>query len=74
MTASPFAEVTEMRVTDGPNLESIAWEPFVPNKTFSLDIPVVNFFGLAIGVQYRDALGNISPIYSDSISVEGWPL
>lgn len=70
---SPFAEIIDMRVSTSGTLEVVSWEPYQKQKTFTLEIPVANFFGLSIDVQYRDALGNISPVYHDSIVVEGWP-
>jgi len=68
---SPFAEVTEMRLSTGGSPESAPWERYQANKTFIVDVPYANWFGFGIAVQYRDALGNLSPIYSDSISIEG---
>ena len=74
--ASPFGSISKMRVASGctadTNLESVAWEPFVDSKTFSVPV-VINWTGFYICVQYQDEQGNISPVYQDDISVEGMP-
>jgi hypothetical protein len=33
----------------------------------------VNWTGFYVSVQYRDADGNLSPVYDDDVSVEGQP-
>lgn len=70
------APVTEMRFTTGGNhiqdFSTLQWEPYVKQKSFSFRLPI-NWTGFYIQVQYRDALGNLSPIYGDDISVEGMP-
>ena len=69
---------TEMRyVTSGyslfgDQLDTAPWEPYVEDLTFSYKVPT-NWTGFHIHVQYRDALGNVSPVYTDDISVEGMP-
>jgi hypothetical protein len=74
--SSPTAEVTEMRVSKGcPTEDEIAdvtWEPFVTERTYPVKI-FINWTGFYIGVQYRDAQGNLSPVYCDDIAVEGHP-
>jgi hypothetical protein len=74
--SSPFAEVTEMRVSEScPTEEEMAdapWEPFVSERTYPVKV-FINWTGFYIGVQYRDAQGNLSPVYCDDISVEGHP-
>jgi hypothetical protein len=74
--SSPFAEVTEMRVSEScPTEEKMAdtpWEPFVAERTYPVKV-FINWTGFYIGVQYRDAQGNLSPVYCDDISVEGHP-
>jgi len=74
--SSPFAEVTEMRVSEScPTEEEMAdapWEPFVAEQTYPVKV-FINWTGFYIGVQYRDAQGNLSPVYCDDISVEGHP-
>jgi uncharacterized coiled-coil protein SlyX len=69
---------TEMRYLTGgyslldDQLDNAPWEPYVEELTFSYKIPT-NWTGFYIRVQYRDSLGNLSPIYTDDISVEGMP-
>jgi uncharacterized coiled-coil protein SlyX len=53
-------------------LEAAPWEPFLERKSFTYRVPI-NWTGFYVQVQFQDALGNISAIYSDDISVEGMP-
>jgi hypothetical protein len=75
---SSFGKVEEMRVqTAGScftenNMADTAWEPFVPSKTFPVHV-AINWIGFYVSVQYRDDLGNLSPVYCDDIAVEGHP-
>mgnify|MGYP001613457022 FL=1 len=76
LAASPFAEVKEMRLVTEyaeypKDIESALWEPFLPEKAFSFNT-VGNWISLTVKVQYRDALGNLSPVYENYILVEGW--
>ncbi len=76
--SSPSGPVTEMRTAAryGGNcvkdMSSVAWEPFAPAKTFTVTVGL-NFIGLYVSAQFRDANGNLSPIVCDDISVEGMP-
>jgi hypothetical protein len=77
--SSPYAEVTEMRVragSGGPftevDLAEEAWVPFMTSQTVPFGA-AINWVGFYVAVQYRDALGNLSPVYTDDISVEGMP-
>src|SRR3972149_11128734 len=76
--ASPAAEVTDMRARAGSvslsesQLSETEWEPFSPAKEFIYIAPI-NWSGFYVTVQFRDALGNLSPVYSSEISVEGIP-
>lgn len=76
--SSPFAKVTDMRVTTGlgalsPDaIEQADWEPFVSSKSFVVT-PPINWVGFYVAVQYRDALGNLSEVIRADISVEGAP-
>jgi uncharacterized coiled-coil protein SlyX len=69
---------TEMRYLTGAygllddQLDAAPWEPYVEVLTFSYQIPT-NWTGFYVRVQYRDSFGNLSPIYTDDISVEGMP-
>jgi hypothetical protein len=73
---SPFGRVSQMRVRTGcsvdTDMESAAWEPFVDSKAYPVPV-VINWSGFYLCVQYRDELGNLSPVYRDDISVEGMP-
>jgi uncharacterized coiled-coil protein SlyX len=53
-------------------LDAVPWEPYVEELTFTYQIPT-NWTGFYVRVQYRDSHGNLSPIYTDDISVEGMP-
>jgi hypothetical protein len=75
---SPFSEVTAMRVFAGPGpqapetFEQLPWQPFT--STISFEVPIVlNWTGFYVQVQFRDELGNLSPVFVDDISVEGMP-
>ena len=76
--ASPLGEVTEMRMRlanvtfTEEDLAEAEWEPFVNTKRLPVNVALnwVNYF---VTVQYRDAAGNLSPVYSDEIAVEGSP-
>ena len=70
---SQVAPVTEMRTAKGcgeETLQDAVWEPFVTQKSFPL-IVSLNWVGFGMSVQYRDAQGNLSPVYCDDINVEG---
>ncbi len=75
---SPFAEISAMRVHAGGSplapveFDQIAWQPYLPGVSFEVPL-TINWVGFYVQVQFRDALGNLSPIYVDDISVEGMP-
>lgn len=74
---STAADVTEMRVRRGwcgteADLAEIAWQPFATELSYPFVLPI-NWVGFYVSVQYRDALGNLSPVYCDDISLEGMP-
>jgi len=75
---STAADVSEMRVRTGgwcgteADLAEIAWQPFVTELSYPFTLPI-NWVGYYVSVQYRDALGNLSPVYCDDISLEGMP-
>ncbi len=78
-TASSAAgRVTDMRVDAGAAgcaqeaMESYPWEPFEAEKVYTTTA-FINFQGWYVNVQYRDAQGNVSPVYCDDISIEGMP-
>ena len=76
---SPFGEVVEMRVRLGiydateEDMGEAEWEPFAGEKDYPWMVST-NWVGVWIFVQFRDDQGNVSPIYSDDISVEGMPV
>lgn len=75
--SSPYGQVTEMRVRTGgcfaeAAMTEAAWEPFAASKTIPVYV-VINWVGFYVSVQYRDANGNVSPVYCDDINVEGMP-
>jgi hypothetical protein len=73
---SPAGAVTDMKVsscfvlTQTP--DQVSWEPFAPEKTFDVNV-ALNWTTFSLGAQYRDAQGNLSPVYCDEIAVEGSP-
>jgi hypothetical protein len=75
---SPFAELTEMRVRvgvgpfDAAEMSEVPWEPYVTGRMVPVAV-AINWTGFYVTAQFRDALGNISPVYQDDISVEGFP-
>jgi hypothetical protein len=75
---SPLAEVTEMRIRAGgvrfteSEMAEAEWEPFASLKTYPVYV-ALNWVGFYVSIQYRDAQGNLSPVYHDDISVEGHP-
>jgi hypothetical protein len=76
---SSFGPVIEMRRKEGMfcysemDMADAPWEPFVPWVTEAYRITAINWIGHYISVQYRDHLGNLSPVVCDDISVEGMP-
>ncbi len=78
--SSPFGAVTEMRASSQygghclspQEMSQVAWETFVPSKTFPVSV-VINWVGFYASAQYRDAMGHVSSVYCDDVSVEGMP-
>lgn len=76
---SPFGPVVEMRRKEGgfcfseAEMADAAWEPFTVSVVEPLVISAINWVGHYLSVQYRDGLGNLSPVFCDDISVEGMP-
>jgi hypothetical protein len=71
--ASSAAPVSEMRVSLGCDeglLAAASWESFVSQKDYPVQV-FLGWVGWSVSVQYRDANGNISPMYCDDINVEG---
>jgi hypothetical protein len=74
--SGPVTEVTEMRVRVGTvqfeesDMAETEWLPFESLKAYPVPV-VVNWTSFYVSVQYRDAQGNVSPVYHDDIWVEG---
>lgn len=76
--SSTGGAVTEMRIghlacSSSPDLSSVAWEPYTTSKVFPHTIIAINWTSYYVDVQYRDAAGNVSPVYCDDIAIEGMP-
>jgi hypothetical protein len=77
---SPLGDVKEMRVRDfrsrkcasETEMNEAAWEPVVAEKIYKIGV-VINFTSFDVSAQYRDAKGNLSPIYCADLAVEGMP-
>jgi hypothetical protein len=48
------------------------WEISVSEKTYTYT-PPANFSTFELHVQYRDAQGNLSPVYCGKVEIEGMP-
>lgn len=64
-----LSAVDQMRVADNANFVGSAWEPFASSKTMPLYAPTNGTFY----AQYRDAAGNVSPVYSDTYALDQAP-
>ena len=76
---SPLGEeVTELRARLGTapfseeEFREDEWGPFVEALYYPIEL-AVNWTGYHVSVQFRDAAGNLSPVYYDEIAVEGLP-
>lgn len=65
---------TPVHCVSEDEMNRAAWELFVPTRTYSIDVNFENWVDYGYAVQYRDRLGNISPLYCNLISVEGMPV
>lgn len=77
--SSTAGQVTEMRVDAGgfgcareDAMSDSQWEPFAPQKVYNTTA-FINIQGWYVSAQFRDASGNVSPVYCDDISIEGMP-
>jgi hypothetical protein len=68
--SSTEGEVTEMQLTGCGS--SGDWEPLVPEKICQAQT-TGNWTTFQLSVRYRDDQGNLSPVYTDDIAVEGMP-
>jgi hypothetical protein len=75
---SPVAPVGEMRALFDPlsaeacddirvDIDEAPWEQFVDKRTYGSHTGYHQPFGVALGAQYRDAAGNVSPVYCEWI-------
>jgi hypothetical protein len=75
---SQAGAVTEMRLHVGASPASVhdmgeeAWVPYVSQTTLTIK-PALNWVGIYVSVQFRDAQGVLSEVFWDDISVEGMP-
>ncbi len=76
--ASPLAPVTEMRISERcrreEDMAAFPWEPLTATKSLPYRLPGNNWYTFEVGVQYRDAKGNLSEVYCDELAVEGMPI
>jgi hypothetical protein len=76
--SSQFGEVADMRMRlanirlSEEDLQATEWEPFVITTSLPVSVPL-NWVTYYLAVQYRDEAGNLSPVYSAEIAVEGSP-
>jgi len=78
---SPFTTVTGLRLithSSNPQGQCVAeanlgeWQPYHSSQVFTTTI-ASGWTSFAVHVQFRDALGNPSPVVCDEIAVEGMP-
>lgn len=76
---SDAGAVTEMRTVmraggcaQEVDMTDAAWEPFATERSYTF-APPLNWVGVYVSAQFRDEVGNLSPIICDDISVEGMP-
>ncbi|MBI5301123.1 MAG: hypothetical protein HY868_03225 [Chloroflexi bacterium] len=77
---SPRGDVKEMRVKldrlgrclTPDEMQDARWEPFAAEKIYPVTI-AINWQSFRAHVQYRDAAGNLSPVYCGEIAIEGMP-
>ncbi len=78
--SSSAASITEMRVKQSPvgvcltsdEMNDATWENFVSEKNYTYS-PPINWSTFKLHVQYRDAQGNLSPVYCGEVAMEGMP-
>jgi hypothetical protein len=75
---SAVAPVDEMRALFDPlsaeacddirnQIQEVPWESFVAKRMYYSGTGYHERYGVALGAQYRDAAGNVSPVYCASI-------
>ena len=78
--SSPRAEIKEMRVKISPmgrcltpdEMNDAPWENFVAEKIYPVRV-AINWQTFKAHAQYRDAQGNLSPVYCGEVAIEGMP-
>jgi len=78
--SSPAGDVREMRIKldstgrclTPDEMNNAPWEPFVAEKNYTTTI-AINWQSFHAHVQYRDAAGNLSPVYCGEMAIEGMP-
>jgi hypothetical protein len=78
--SSPAASVAEMRTRRDSRgrcltpeeMNDAPWEPFRASRVYRETV-ALNFITFKLHVQYRDANGNLSPVYCGEIAIEGHP-
>lgn len=74
---SPYGPVEEMRTWVGRHclteneFNEHEWQPFQDEKYYPVNV-ASGWVGINVSAQYRDINGNLSPVYCDDISVEGY--
>ena len=66
MMSSTGLCLTQVQMNDAP------WEKFVSEKPYTYS-PPINWSTFELHVQYRDAQGNLSPVYCGKVRIEGMP-
>ncbi len=77
---SSMGSVMDMRTSQwhgisdcsGASLSGATWEPFIAERIYTFT-PPINWVGVQLNVQFRDAQNTESPVYCDDIAVEGMP-
>jgi hypothetical protein len=76
--ASSAGPVTEMRAAQVPACaaditNAASWEPFAPQKIFTISNPPVDITAFDVSVQYRDGQGNLSLFYCEDSAIQAAP-
>jgi hypothetical protein len=74
--SSSAGPITQMRTAQVPACaadisNSAAWEPFAPEKNFTIPALPTGVTAFDVSVQYRDSQGNVSLFYCEDGAVEG---
>lgn len=63
--------VTDMRVSETPTFSNTVWQTYTTELTWPLTVPMST--PLTLYVQYRDQVGNVSEVYSDTTLLDTAP-